>query len=108
MTTGQQADPAVSAAIDAWHAACHAEATIEDGMGLVVEAVRAADALRAADLPPLAELVTDEDVRAATDAAFPGFLGLPTGMVPEDITRRMRAALEAYRARLVARLGSTP
>lgn len=36
-------DPALSAAIDAWHAACHAEATIEDGMRRVVEAVRAVE-----------------------------------------------------------------
>lgn len=34
-------DPALSAAIDAWHAACHDAATIEDGMRRVVEAVRA-------------------------------------------------------------------
>lgn len=97
MTTGQQADPALSAAIDAWHAACHAEATIEDGMRRVV------DAVRAADVPPLAELVTGEDMRAAREAADAyardGFRG---GSSP------MRAALEAYGARLVARLGRTP
>lgn len=85
MTTGQQADPALSAAIDAWHAACHAGATTEDGMRRVV------DAIRSADVPPLAELVTDEDVvRARRDSTD------------------LRAALEAYGARLVARLGKTP
>lgn len=98
MTTGQQADPALSAAIDAWHAACHDAATIEDGMRRVV------DAVRAADMPLLAKLVTDEDVRAAMSA---GYGMRARGLDPDSPEARMRAALEAYGARLVARLGRT-
>lgn len=41
--TAEVQDPAVSAAVDAWHAACHAEQTVLDGMRAVVAAVRAAD-----------------------------------------------------------------
>jgi hypothetical protein len=59
--------------------------------------------LAQAELPPLAELVTDEDVgaaRAAADAyARGGFRGGSSAM---------RAALEAYGARLLARHGRTP
>lgn len=52
------------------------------------------------EAPPLAGLVTDEDVRVATGAAFPG---LPAGMSAAEAERRTRAALDAYGARLLAR-----
>jgi hypothetical protein len=48
-------------------------------------------------LPPLAELVTDEDVRVALHA----YLGV------SGLDEAMRAALEAYGARLLARHGRT-
>lgn len=48
-------------------------------------------------LPPLAELVTDDDLRAAAAAYERG-----PWQVHED---QLRAALEAYGARLVDRLG---
>lgn len=98
MTTGQQADPALSTAIDAWHAACHDGATIEAGMRRVV------DAVRAADVPPLAELVTTDDVEAAAAART----AYNTGRTDPTVFGALRAALEAYAPRLVARLRRTP
>lgn len=50
-------------------------------------------------LPPLAELVSDEDVEMALRAYDQGPL--------EDAPARMRLALEAYGRRLVARIGGT-
>lgn len=97
MTTEQRADPALSAAVDAWHQACHDGATIEDGMRRVLVAVHAAE------VPPLAELVSDEDATDALRALSGG-----TWPVGGEAHRRMRAALEAYGARLLARHGRTP
>lgn len=98
MTAEQRADPALSAAVDAWHQACHDGATIEDGMRRVV------DAVRAAEVPPLAELVTDEDLDAARNAADL----FVVGWASFGGSSALRAALEAYGARLLARHGCTP
>lgn len=61
-------------------------------------AIDALSVARAAEVPPLAELVTDEDVQVALTA----YLGT------SGLDESMRAALEAYGARLLARHGRTP
>lgn len=91
MTTGQRPDPALSAVIDAIRAAGAA------GEIHVQSVTRVVDAVRAAAVPPLAELVTDEDVQVATAAYYEDRHG--------SFAEAMRAALEAYGARLLARHG---
>jgi hypothetical protein len=71
----------------------------------IAEAV--VDAVRAADLPPLAELVTDGDIEAALEAGFQAG-GLPATKAGGYDVTYLRAALEAYGARLLARVGRTP
>lgn len=41
---------------------------------------------------PARALITDQDVKAAADVAFPG---MPSGMTAGEETRRVRAALDA-------------
>lgn len=67
--------------------------------------VEAAPRVVEGDLPPLAELVTDEDVQDALSRLGDTWTRGPVG---GESDLRMRAALEAYGARLLARHGQTP
>lgn len=77
-----------------------------DDVGSLAETVKASQA----DLSPLAELVTDEDVVAARAAGMAATDGVTAsdpysdGVDYEAV--ELRAALEAYGARLLARIGA--
>lgn len=66
------------------------------------------DAGRAAEAPPLAELVTDEDLVAAREAGARSVSAGPVTPRGGWDAVLLRAALEAYGARLLARHGRTP
>jgi hypothetical protein len=63
------------------------------------------------DLPPLVKLVTDEDVRVAREAGMAATDGVtasdPHGEGVDYEAVELRAALEAYGARLLTRVGRT-
>jgi hypothetical protein len=106
MTTGQQdaapADPrtVLTAVLDAvWN-----DLEIAPSAEQIIAALAGASlAIVPVEVPPLAELVTDEDLDAA-GAARAAYFTAHADCTAVDIER---AALEAYGARLLARHGRT-
>jgi hypothetical protein len=106
MTTGQQdaapADPrtVLTAVLDAvWN-----DLEIAPSAEQIIAALAGASlAIVPVEVPPLAELVTDEDLDAAREAADL----FVVGWASFGGSSALRAALEAYGARLLARHGRT-